>query len=55
MEFTEIRLHDNLPASPYDKLLALPLEDGCFPVSQGPGFGVAFDEARAKLFISKIV
>jgi len=55
VEFTEIRLHDNLLASPYDKLLALPLEDGCFPVPQGPGFGVAFDEARAKPYISKIV
>ena len=55
VEFTEIRLHDNLLASPYDKMLSLPLEDGCFPVPQGPGFGVVFDEARAKPYISKIV
>jgi len=25
-------------------LLALPLEDGCLPVPDGPGFGVQFDE-----------
>lgn len=56
VEFTEITLHDGLLAAPHDKLLALPLlEDGCFPVPQGPGFGVTFDEARAKPYVSKIV
>jgi L-alanine-DL-glutamate epimerase-like enolase superfamily enzyme len=55
VEFTEATLHENLLAAPHDKLLAFPLKDGCFPVPQGPGFGVAFDEARAKAFVSKIV
>lgn len=40
VEFTEIGLHDNLLAPPYDALLALPLVDGCMPVPDGPGLGV---------------
>ncbi len=55
VEFTEVRLHDNLLVQPHDKLLTLPLKDGCFSVPQGPGFGVAFDEGRAKKHISDIV
>ena len=55
VEFTEVRLHDNLLAAPHDKRLTLPLTDGCFEVPQGPGLGVVFDEERAKPFISKIV
>jgi L-alanine-DL-glutamate epimerase-like enolase superfamily enzyme len=55
VEFTEVRLHDNLLASPHDRLLTLPLTDGCFSVPQGPGLGVVFDEQRAKPYISKIV
>jgi L-Ala-D/L-Glu epimerase / N-acetyl-D-glutamate racemase len=44
VEFTELSLHGNLLASPHDKLLALPLEDGCLPVPDGPGLGVVLDE-----------
>ena len=44
VEFTEIGRHPNLLTAPHDKLLALPLEDGCLPVPDGPGFGVQFDE-----------
>ncbi len=44
VEFTELGLHDNLLAPPYDQLLALPLdEDGCLPVPDGPGLGVEVD------------
>ena len=46
VEFTEIGLHDNLLAPPGDTSLALPLEDGCLPVPDGPGFGVELDEAK---------
>ena len=55
VDFTEATLHENLLAAPHDKLPAFPLKDGCFPMPQGPGFGVAFDEARAKALVSKIV
>ena len=55
VEFTEVRLHDNLLQTPFDRLLTLPLQDGCFAVPQGPGFGVAFDEARAEPYRSTIV
>jgi L-alanine-DL-glutamate epimerase-like enolase superfamily enzyme len=44
VEFTEIGLHHNLLAAPHDKLLALPLGDGCLPVPNGPGLGVTLDE-----------
>jgi L-alanine-DL-glutamate epimerase-like enolase superfamily enzyme len=44
VEFTELGHHPNLLLSPHDKLLALPLEDGCLPVPDGPGFGVELDE-----------
>jgi L-alanine-DL-glutamate epimerase-like enolase superfamily enzyme len=46
VEFTEIRLHDNLLAPPDDKRLTLPLRDGFLDVPSGPGFGVSFDEAK---------
>jgi len=46
VEFTEIGIHDNLLAPPWDARLALPLEDGCLPVPEGPGLGVAFDDAK---------
>ena len=55
VEFTEVRLHDNLLKAPFDKLLTLPLKDGCFEVPAGPGFGVAFDEQRAEAYRSTIV
>jgi L-alanine-DL-glutamate epimerase-like enolase superfamily enzyme len=55
VEFTEVRLHDNLLKAPFDRLLTLPLKDGCFPVPRGPGLGVAFDEARAEPYRSAIV
>jgi L-alanine-DL-glutamate epimerase-like enolase superfamily enzyme len=46
VEFTEIGIHDSLLAPPWDTGLALPLEDGCLPVPEGPGLGVAFDDAK---------
>ena len=46
VEFTEIGLHGNLLAPPHDSLLALPLDDGCLPVPDGPGLGVELDQAQ---------
>ena len=46
VEFTELRLHDNLLLPPYDKLLALPLENGRLKVPQGPGLGVELDQEK---------
>jgi L-alanine-DL-glutamate epimerase-like enolase superfamily enzyme len=46
VEFTELRLHDNLLLPPYDKLLALPLENGRLKVPQGPGLGVELDPEK---------
>jgi L-alanine-DL-glutamate epimerase-like enolase superfamily enzyme len=43
VEFTELSLHPNLLRAPYDRRLALPLEDGCVPVPDGPGLGVELD------------
>ncbi len=40
VEFTELSLHANLLKPPWDTRLALPLEDGCLPVPDGPGLGV---------------
>lgn len=40
VEFTELSLHPNLLVPPWDARLALPLEDGCLPVPDGPGLGV---------------
>lgn len=50
VEFTEIGIHTGLLAPPHDRLLALPLEDGCLPVPQGPGLGVALDPASVSEF-----
>jgi len=47
VEFTEIGLHSNMLKPPWDTRLALPLEDGCLPVPDGPGLGVALDEEEA--------
>jgi L-alanine-DL-glutamate epimerase-like enolase superfamily enzyme len=55
VEFTEVSSHSNFLKSPYDSLLNLPLTDGCFPVPQGPGLGVTFDEERAKPYIAKYI
>jgi L-alanine-DL-glutamate epimerase-like enolase superfamily enzyme len=55
VEFTEIRLHDNLLEAPFDRALTLPLQDGCFEVPSGPGLGVTFDETRAAAYRSNIV
>ena len=46
VEFTEIGLHDNLLAPPGAADLALPLDDGCLPVPDGPGLGVELDETK---------
>jgi L-alanine-DL-glutamate epimerase-like enolase superfamily enzyme len=50
VEFTEIGLHGNLLEPPHDALLALPLEDGCLPVPDGPGLGVALGEDELARF-----
>jgi L-alanine-DL-glutamate epimerase-like enolase superfamily enzyme len=50
VEFTEIGLHGSLLAPPHDELLSLPLEDGCLPVPNGPGFGVKLDEEKLREF-----
>jgi muconate cycloisomerase len=50
VEFTELGLHDNLLAPPGDTRLALPLEDGCLPVPDGPGFGVELDEGKLRQY-----
>ena len=44
VEFTELGLHANLLAPPHDAELALPLEDGCLPLPEGPGLGVTLDD-----------
>ncbi len=46
VEFTELGLHGNLLSAPHDQQLALPLEDGCLPVPDGPGLGVTLNEAE---------
>ena len=46
VEFTELGLHENLLRAPHDRALALPLEDGCLPLPDGPGFGVVLDDER---------
>ena len=46
VEFTEIGLHETLLEAPWCQYLALPLEDGCLPVPDGPGFGVTIDRAK---------
>lgn len=43
VEFTELGLHGNLLKAPWAERLALPLEDGCLPVPEGPGLGVSLD------------
>jgi L-alanine-DL-glutamate epimerase-like enolase superfamily enzyme len=43
VEFTELSLHGNVLAPPYDTVFGLPLEDGCLPVPTGPGLGVELD------------
>ncbi len=45
VEFTEISQHGNMLLPPHDTALALPLEDGCLAVPDGPGFGVEMDES----------
>lgn len=55
VEFTEIRLHENLLAKPNDSLLTLPLEDGCLPVPDGHGFGVVLDQDKVQSHISTIL
>ena len=43
VEFTELSLHGTVLAAPHDRLFALPLEDGCLAVPEGPGLGVELD------------
>jgi L-alanine-DL-glutamate epimerase-like enolase superfamily enzyme len=43
VEFTELGLHGNLLQGAWAARLALPLDDGCLPVPDGPGFGVELD------------
>ena len=47
VEFTELSLHGNLLKPPWDSRFALPLEDGCLPVPDGPGLGVEVAETQA--------
>jgi L-alanine-DL-glutamate epimerase-like enolase superfamily enzyme len=47
VEFTELSLHGNLLKPPWDARFALPLEDGCLPVPDGPGLGVEVDLPQA--------
>ena len=55
VEFTEIRLHDNLLSSPHDQILTLPLQEGRMEVPTGPGFGVTFDRDKLEAHRSPIV
>jgi L-alanine-DL-glutamate epimerase-like enolase superfamily enzyme len=55
VEFTEVRLHENLALPPHDRALALPLRDGCFEVPTGPGLGVTLDEEKLRTFRSPVV
>ena len=48
VEFTELSLHGTVLAPPYDTLFALPLEDGCIVVPDGPGLGVELDPAAVE-------
>jgi L-alanine-DL-glutamate epimerase-like enolase superfamily enzyme len=50
VEFTEIGIHGGLLAAADERLLSLPLEDGCMPVPQGPGLGVKLDEAAIEKY-----
>ena len=50
VEFTELSLHGNLLEGPQRERLAFPLEDGCLPVPDGPGLGVALSEADVAKF-----
>jgi L-alanine-DL-glutamate epimerase-like enolase superfamily enzyme len=50
VEFTELRLHENLLVAPLDSLLALPLT-----VPTGPGLGVAFDRTKTARWRAGIV
>ena len=57
VEFSEIYMHDMLLAKPYDNLGMLeghgpPLQDGCLPVPDGPGFGVELDENKVRKYIT---
>lgn len=51
VEFTEIMLHDNLAASPFDRQLMPPLKDGYLSVPTGPGLGVQLDEAKVQSYL----
>lgn len=48
VEFTELGHHANLLLPPHDRSLALPLDDGCLPVPDAPGLGVALDEGAVR-------
>ena len=51
VEFTEIILHDNLAAPPFDQVLMPPLDDGYLRVPTGPGLGVQLDEAKVQQYM----
>ena len=55
VEFTEIVLHDNLAASPLDRLLMPPLKDGYLSVPTEPGLGVQLDEAKVQRHITDVI
>jgi L-alanine-DL-glutamate epimerase-like enolase superfamily enzyme len=47
VEFTEIGIHSSLLAPPHDRLLSLPLEDGCLPVPMARAAGSRWMTSRS--------
>lgn len=55
VEFTEIRLHENLLADHQSGEFGLPLVDGSIGVPTGPGLGVTLDEKKVGRYATNIV
>ena len=55
VEFTEIMLHENLAASPFDLQLMPPLKDGYLSVPTEPGLGVQLDEAKVQRYLIDVM
>jgi len=55
VEFTEIMLHENLAASPFDLQLMPPLKDGYLSVPTQPGLGVQLDEAKVQRYLIDVM
>ena len=54
VEFTEIMLHDNLAAPPFDQLLMPPLKDGYLSVPSQPGLGVQLDDDQVRCYVADV-